>query len=49
MPVKSQHAAHPVASSEKTKVGTRTTGGAVLVAGAALESSAAQQKKQKLA
>ena len=33
-------------SSETKKVGTRTTGGAVLVAGAALESSAAQQKQK---
>ena len=46
MPVKSQHAAHPVVSSEK-KVGTRTIG-AVLVAGAALESATAQQKQKEV-
>ena len=46
MPVKSQHATHPVVSSEKKKVGTRTTDGAVIVAGAALESAAAQQKQK---
>ena len=45
LPVKSQHAAHPVCSEKK--VGTRTTGGAVLVA-AALESAAAQQKQKQV-
>ena len=45
MLVKSQNAANAIVSSEKKKVGTRTTGGAVFVAGAALlESAAAQQK-----
>ena len=48
MPVKSQHAAHPVVSSENKKVGTRTTGGAVLVARAALESTAAQQNQKQV-
>ena len=43
LPVKSQHAAHLVVSSEENKVGTPMAGGAVLVAGAALESAAARQ------
>ena len=53
MPVKIQHAAHPIVmySKEKSRYSTRTTGGAVLVAGAvgaALESAAAKQKQKQV-
>ena len=48
MLVKSRHAAHPIVSSEKKSRYPRTTGGAVLVARAALESAAALQKQKQM-